>query len=100
MSVKGKKVLHIDRNDHYGGFVPVPSQRNSDMLTDRREAASVNIEAVRVHVYEAHFLSLTLPSSSKDITITPKARNPGKNMVESMTGMSTSSLSSSCQMAS
>ena len=21
MSVKGKKVLHIDRNDHYGGFV-------------------------------------------------------------------------------
>ncbi|RSL38744.1 putative secretory pathway GDP dissociation inhibitor 1 [Fusarium sp. AF-6] len=28
-SVKGKKVLHIDRNDHYGG-----------------EAASVNLEAV------------------------------------------------------
>ncbi|RTE72945.1 Rab GDP-dissociation inhibitor, partial [Fusarium euwallaceae] len=27
-SVKGKKVLHIDRNDHYGG-----------------EAASVNLEA-------------------------------------------------------
>lgn len=28
MSVKGKKVLHIDRNDHYGGFViswPVPA---------------------------------------------------------------------------
>ena len=22
MSVKGKKVLHIDRNDHYGGWVP------------------------------------------------------------------------------
>lgn len=21
LSVKGKKVLHIDRNDHYGGFV-------------------------------------------------------------------------------
>ena len=21
MSVKGKKVLHIDRNDHYGGYV-------------------------------------------------------------------------------
>lgn len=21
MSVKGKKVLHIDRNDHYGGLV-------------------------------------------------------------------------------
>lgn len=20
MSVKGRKVLHIDRNDHYGGF--------------------------------------------------------------------------------
>ncbi|MBE7180693.1 MAG: hypothetical protein INR71_05705 [Terriglobus roseus] len=20
MSVKGKKVLHIDRNDHYGGY--------------------------------------------------------------------------------
>ncbi|KAI9859940.1 MAG: Rab GDP dissociation inhibitor alpha [Vezdaea acicularis] len=29
MSVKGKKVLHIDRNDHYGG-----------------EAASINIEAL------------------------------------------------------
>lgn len=24
LSVKGKKVLHIDRNDHYGGFVPPP----------------------------------------------------------------------------
>ena len=23
MSVKGKKVLHIDRNDHYGGCVPL-----------------------------------------------------------------------------
>ena len=23
MSVKGKKVLHIDRNDHYGGFVGI-----------------------------------------------------------------------------
>lgn len=22
LSVKGKKVLHIDRNDHYGGYVP------------------------------------------------------------------------------
>lgn len=30
LSVKGNKVLHIDRNDHYGG-----------------EAASVNIETVR-----------------------------------------------------
>lgn len=29
LSVKGKKILHIDRNDHYGG-----------------EAASINIEAV------------------------------------------------------
>ena len=28
MSVKGKKVLHIDRNDHYGGYVvpPTPSR--------------------------------------------------------------------------
>jgi Rab GDP dissociation inhibitor len=24
LSVKGKKVLHIDRNDHYGGCVPCP----------------------------------------------------------------------------
>lgn len=24
LSVKGNKVLHIDRNDHYGGFVPFP----------------------------------------------------------------------------
>ena len=23
LSVKGKKVLHIDRNDHYGGYVCV-----------------------------------------------------------------------------
>lgn len=30
LSVKGNKVLHIDRNDHYGG-----------------EAASINIETVR-----------------------------------------------------
>lgn len=22
LSVKGKKVLHIDRNDHYGGYAP------------------------------------------------------------------------------
>ena len=25
MSVKGKKVLHIDRNDHYGGYVDLPT---------------------------------------------------------------------------
>ena len=25
MSVKGKKVLHIDRNDHYGGYVVLPT---------------------------------------------------------------------------
>ena len=25
MSVKGKKVLHIDRNDHYGGYVVFPT---------------------------------------------------------------------------
>ena len=25
MSVKGKKVLHIDRNDHYGGYVLLPT---------------------------------------------------------------------------
>lgn len=24
LSVKGKKVLHIDRNDHYGGCVQLP----------------------------------------------------------------------------
>lgn len=24
LSVKGKKVLHIDRNDHYGGCVLIP----------------------------------------------------------------------------
>lgn len=27
MSVKGKKVLHIDRNDHYGGCVIQPELR-------------------------------------------------------------------------
>jgi len=30
LSVKGKKVLHIDRNDHYGGYVlsrRLPSSR-------------------------------------------------------------------------
>jgi RAB protein geranylgeranyltransferase component A len=27
LSVKGKKVLHIDRNDHYGGFVPPVSRK-------------------------------------------------------------------------
>ena len=29
MSVKGKKVLHIDRNDHYGGFVVYSSALES-----------------------------------------------------------------------
>lgn len=49
MSVKGKKVLHIDRNDHYGGFViPCP---DSALLKRFREAASVNIESVCVIVY-------------------------------------------------
>jgi len=26
LSVKGKKVLHIDRNDHYGGYVSSPPE--------------------------------------------------------------------------
>lgn len=28
LSVKGRKVLHIDRNDHYGGYVVPPVSRN------------------------------------------------------------------------
>ena len=35
MSVKGKKVLHIDRNDHYGGSA------NYDAFDPRWEAKSV-----------------------------------------------------------
>ena len=29
LSVKGKKVLHIDRNDHYGGYA---FSRHTDLL--------------------------------------------------------------------
>lgn len=34
MSVKGKKVLHIDRNDHYGGFVTlaIPLPNSADAI--------------------------------------------------------------------
>ena len=52
LSVKGKKVLHIDRNDHYGGYAPPPPWLNPflDVLTltppTISEAASVNLEAV------------------------------------------------------
>ncbi|TAQ91234.1 hypothetical protein B7494_g414 [Chlorociboria aeruginascens] len=46
LSVKGKKVLHIDKNDHYGGFV-VPTMHSLQIkLTRNSEAASVNIEAL------------------------------------------------------
>ena len=58
LSVKGKKVLHIDRNDHYGGCV-LPSPLSSPpalchdghiikltLFTWYSEAASVNLEAV------------------------------------------------------
>lgn len=44
MSVKGKKVLHIDRNDHYGGLVNPCT--DSALAKIFREAASVNIESV------------------------------------------------------
>jgi RAB protein geranylgeranyltransferase component A len=34
LSVQGKKVLHIDRNDHYGGYVKQSLLTSSaDMLT-------------------------------------------------------------------
>ena len=45
LSVKGQKVLHIDRNDHYGGYVSSLSRLRA-RLTKNSEAASVNIEAV------------------------------------------------------
>lgn len=28
LSVKGNKVLHIDRNDHYGGYVDLGAPHN------------------------------------------------------------------------
>lgn len=46
MSVKGKKVLHIDRNDHYGGCVSFQVCLCFSQLTIYSEAASVNIESV------------------------------------------------------
>ncbi len=45
MSVKGKKVLHIDRNDHYGGLV-WPFIPSTGSLTKNSESASVNLESV------------------------------------------------------
>lgn len=48
MGVKGKKVLHLDRNDHYGGYVAwchVPSQ-HLHRLTHASESSSLNIKAV------------------------------------------------------
>ena len=30
LSVKGKKVLHIDRNDHYGGYVSAMPEATVD----------------------------------------------------------------------
>ena len=45
MSVKGKKVLHIDRNDHYGGFVDFRTPLET-LLTESSESASLNIESV------------------------------------------------------
>lgn len=46
MSVKEKKVLHIDRNDHYGGWVLCAVRESYGHLRKISEAASVNIEAV------------------------------------------------------
>ena len=78
LSVKGKKVLHIDRNDHYGG-----------------EAASVNIETVSrlLRICER---SLTPTSSSRSTGTTPKGRSRGRSTDGLMTGTSISYLSSSC----
>ena len=56
MSVKGKKVLHIDRNDHYGGYVTFGT--SPQMIAHQiSESASLNIEAVRMTAdyYTYHF---------------------------------------------
>merc|ERR1711939_620892 len=47
MSVKGKKVLHMDRNDHYGG-----------------ESSSVNLETLfkKYGNYQFHFTPLRSPA--------------------------------------
>lgn len=36
MSVKGKKVLHIDRNDHYGGYALSPINNTSWLIVSQR----------------------------------------------------------------
>ncbi|KAF2489102.1 secretory pathway gdp dissociation inhibitor [Lophium mytilinum] len=45
LSVKGKKVLHIDRNDHYGGSELAPPQLQTELIFNS-ESASINIEAL------------------------------------------------------
>ena len=81
MSVKGKKVLHIDRNDHYGGYVVLPPPVTT-LLTMFRESASLNIEAVRMTAKYCDYPLLRRNSSSKDMAIIPKARSHGRNTVE------------------
>lgn len=87
LSVKGKKVLHIDRNDHYGGYVVPTFEYNVLHLTMTSESASLNIENVSVdstiHTSFAHIMASFLD----DMATIQKARNRGRNMVESTTGM-------------
>lgn len=54
MSVKGKKVLHIDRNDHYGGYGYFTRFSEDSLLTIRSEAASVNIESASLTKSHKH----------------------------------------------
>lgn len=72
LSVKGKKVLHIDRNDHYGA-----------------DAASVNLETVcspllRSRVHDPN----PFPSSSSSTATTAQERSHGRNTAAPTTGTS------------
>lgn len=80
MSVKGKKVLHIDRNDHYGGYVTFCT--SPETISDHNsESASLNIEAVRMTTDYCIYHFLRRNSFSRDTAIIAKARNHGRNMV-------------------
>ena len=94
MSVKGKKVLHIDRNDHYGGYVFALAQRFG-IVSDETdsEAASINIEAVSLPQRSICSCTHAEYSSSRNMATIAKERSPGRSMGGSTTGTLTLSQS-------
>lgn len=88
LSVKGKKVLHIDRNDHYGGSVPTfVTKMDLINIGQRGCLYQHRICGQRCALRPRNWLTLT--SFSKDMAIIQKGTNRGRSTDESMTGTST-----------